>query len=185
MENNGFLAEITKEEIEEIKDEYDDDAHLLTHFFLDLFRKKYNDIIDAFIDANIGADDLKALENFNKDQVTFYRYWALHIEVEHGGFIGLIQHGWAAMIFDSTLSEDIKLWGLEKTSEIIEKAKPIYKKYQKDIEKDFEGYEFAELYEKITEFTPVEDEYYDTNDSENEKAKEYIETHLNNFAIII
>ena len=169
MENKGLLPEIKKEEVERVKN----DAWELIY----LFGKKYYEIIEK--------NDEKITEQFSEYQHTLMAYKYFDSEVCNGGFIQLIQNGYGDYIFNSSFSENLKSWGAEKASEIVEKAKIIYKKYRKELEEEKSNEKFSELYKKITEFEPLEDEYYKINDDETEKVKSYIETHLNNFAKII
>jgi hypothetical protein len=168
MENKGILPEIEKEAVERAKN----DAWELIY----LFGRKYYEMIEK--------NGEKITEQFSEHQHTLMAYKYLDSEVCNGGFIQLIHNGYGNYIFNSSFSEHLKSWGAEKSSEIVEKARMIYNKYKKELEEEKSAEEFSELYKKITEFEPLEDEYYKINDDETEKVKKYIETHLDDFAVI-
>jgi hypothetical protein len=170
MENNGILPEISKKDIENAKDDAWD--------FIYIFINKYFEIIE-------NSKDKEIMREFNEYQHTLMAYMYLDSEVCNGGFIQLIQNGYGGYIFNNPFSEFIKSWGADKTAQIVEKAKEIYNKYKEELEEEKTMEEFSELYKKITEFRPLEDKYYEINDSETERIKEYVENHLNNFAKII
>jgi hypothetical protein len=170
MENKETLPEINKKDIENAKD----DAWDFIYIFLD----KYFEIIN-------NSKDKEIMNEFNEYQHTLMAYMYLDSEVCNGGFIQLIQNGYGGYIFNNPFSEYIKSWGAKKVAGIVDRAKVIYDKYKKELEEEKSMEEFSEVYKKITEFEPLESEYYKINDSETEKIKEYVENHLNNFAKII
>jgi hypothetical protein len=170
MEKKEILPELSKNEIENAKD----DAWNYIYVFLD----KYFEIIK-------NSKDKEIMNKFNEYQHTLMAYMYLDSEVCNGGFLQLIQNGYGGYIFNNPFSKYIKSWGAEKAAEIVDKAKIIYNKYKNELEKERSMEEFSELYKKITEFESLEDEYYEINDHETEKIKEYVENHLNNFAKII
>jgi hypothetical protein len=170
MENKKTLPEINKKDIENAKDDAWD--------FIYIFLNKYFEIIN-------NSKDKEIMNEFNKYQHTLMAYMYLDSEVCNGGFIQLIQNGYGGYIFNNPFSECIKSWGAEKVAGIVDRAKAIYDKYKKELEEEKSTEEFSEVYKKITEFEPLESEYYKINDSETEKIKEYVENHLNNFAKMI
>jgi thiaminase len=157
MNNNEILPEIKKEAIENVKNDAWD--------FIYLFADKYYEMIEK--------NGEKIMEKFNEDQHTLLAYLYLDSEVCNGGFIQLIQNGYGGYIFNNPFSEYIKSWGAEKAAEIVEKAKIIYNKYKKELEEEKSIDEFSELYKEITDFEPLENEYYKINDSETERIKAY------------
>ncbi|MDR2424392.1 MAG: DMP19 family protein [Prevotellaceae bacterium] len=168
MENEkAFLPEISRQDIENAKD----DAWKLIYVFLD----KYFEMIE---NGNITGD-------FNEYQHTLLAYMYLDSQVCNGGFIQLINNGYGGYIFDTPFSGYLKSWGAEKTAQIVDKAKEIYIKYQEELEAEKEAEEFCGLYKKITDFEPLEEEYYKINDGETEKIKEYVENNIHNFAKIL
>jgi hypothetical protein len=167
MNSNEILPEIKKEAIENAKND--------TLDFIYLFADKHHEMI------GINGEDI--MEKFNEDQHTLLAYFYLDSEVCNGGFIQLIQNGYGGYIFNTPFSEYIKSWGAEKTAEIVEKAKIIYNKYSNELEEEKSIDEFSKLYKEITDFEPLDNEYYKIND-ESKKIKAYIETHLDNFAKI-
>jgi hypothetical protein len=169
MENKKtFLPEISKKDIEKAKGDAWD--------FIYVFINKYFKMIKK--DKNIMGE-------FNEYQHTLMAYMYLDSQVCNGGFIQLIQNGYGGYIFDNPFSEFIKSWGAEKTAQIVDEAKKIYNKHKTELEKEMSMEEFSEMYKKITEFEPLEDEYYKINDGETEKVKEYVRNNISNFARII
>ena len=75
--------------------------------------------------------------------------------------------------------------GAEKIAANVEKAKTIYTIHKEQLEAEMSMEKFSELYSKITEFSPLEDEFYEIMDTEAENIKGYIQKHITEFAKIV
>ncbi|MDR0467271.1 MAG: DMP19 family protein [Campylobacteraceae bacterium] len=136
------LPEVSVVDIEKSKDDAWD--------FLYLFLDKYFEMIDK---------NQEVLNDFNTSQHVLLAYCYLDAQVCNGGFIQLIYNGYGAYVFNTPFADEIKLWGATKTAEIVERAKIIYDENRTEIEKETSMNEFMELYEKITKFEPLDNEY--------------------------
>lgn len=125
----------------------------------------------------------KLTDHLNDSQITLLSYNLLYGQVTNGGFIQLIQNGYGAFIFDSPFSEMIKTWGAEKIAKIVDDANIIYNKHKDELEKEISMDEFSELYEKINDFEPLEEYFYEVMDSETKIIKDYVEKNINDFEI--
>ncbi|MDR0356072.1 MAG: DMP19 family protein [Deltaproteobacteria bacterium] len=123
------------------------------------------------------------IDIFDNSQVTLLAYNFLYGQVSNGGFIQLIQNGYAESVFNSPFAEIIKTWGAIKTGEIVEKANVIYNEHKDELDKETSLEEFSELYSQITDFEPLEDEYFKIMDDETEIIKKYVEENTNEFKI--
>jgi hypothetical protein len=139
---------------------------------------KYEEIINKYPNG-------KVTDYLNDSQIALLAYNFLYGQVSNGGFIQLIQNGYSGFIFNTAFSEIIKTWGAEKTGKIVEEANIIYNKYKNELEKETSMEEFSELYEKITDFESLEDEFYNIMDNETKIIKKYVEENINDFAIIV
>ncbi|GMO49751.1 MAG: hypothetical protein Pg6C_12700 [Treponemataceae bacterium] len=139
---------------------------------------KYEEILNKYPNG-------KVTDYLNDSQIALLAYNFLYGQVSNGGFIQLIQNGYSGFIFNTVFSEIIKTWGAEKTGKIVEEANIIYNKYKNELEKETSMEEFSELYEKITDFESLEDEFYNIMDNETKIIKKYVEENINDFAIIV
>ncbi|MCL2638680.1 MAG: DMP19 family protein [Oscillospiraceae bacterium] len=151
----------------------------------------------------------EAVQEFNDSQLVLLTYNILYGEIMNGGFIQLIING-KAFVFEPPFSETIKLWGAEKTAEIVDKAKIIFEKNKEELlrgEKLMVDYseargkitdkdeaellsrktaeEHSKIYNSIVDFEPLEDEFYDCADEETAAIKKYVQSNAEKFATII
>jgi tetratricopeptide (TPR) repeat protein len=140
---------------------------------------KYEEILNKYPNG-------KMTDYFNAAQITLLAYHLLYGQVTSGGFIQFYHNGYGGFVFDSPFSKILKTWGAEKISEIVEKANVIYDKYKNElVEKKASRAEFLELYEKITDFEPLVDEFNDIKDEETKIIRKYVEENVNDFEIIV
>ena len=117
-------------------------------------------------------------------QHTLLAYNYLYGEVCNGGFIQLIQNGYGGYVFDNPFSDYLREWGVEKIAEIVDKAKVIYEQHKEKLEAQTSLEEFSEMYDEITDFEPLEDQFYEVMDKETKLIKNYVENYLAEFAVI-
>ncbi|MDR2104525.1 MAG: DUF4375 domain-containing protein [Deferribacteraceae bacterium] len=144
--------------------------------FLFIFLNKYSAIL------KITPDDEKQFA-LSDAQHTLCAYHFFHREVTNGGFIQLIHNGFGPYIFESPFVENIRLWGAERTADIIDKAELVYNIHKDKIEKEMTDKEFSELYSKLTDFEKLEKKLYKIMDEETKIIRDYIEEHLDEFVI--
>jgi hypothetical protein len=164
------LPKIKAEDVEKAKHE-DDPGD-----FLSLLTDKYFEMLD---------ENSEMMRAFNGSQHTLLAFYYLYGEVNDGGFIQLVHHGYGAYIFDSPFVETIKSWGADEIAKVVEAAKIIYNKYKEKLEAEISLKELGGLYKEITDFEPLENGFDEIMDRESEKIKKYIEAHINEFAEII
>ena len=93
----------------------------------------YTDAYLAEIDDQWSADNMHKL-NGNQHALLAYKYfWE---EVNHGGFVQLIQNGYGGYIFDNPTAKAFKLFGAEGTAKLIYKAKEIFDANREELERD-------------------------------------------------
>jgi tetratricopeptide (TPR) repeat protein len=140
--------------------------------------------VDKYEEILVENPNGKITDSFNDSQITLLVYSFLYGQVSNGGFIQLVQNGYGGLVFDSPFSEIIKTWGAEKTGEIVEKAGIIYNKYKDELEKEKSMEEFSELYSEITDFEPLEEEFFKTMENESNIVKKHVEDNASEFEII-
>jgi hypothetical protein len=145
-------------------------------YFLFVFTDRYLEMM---------TNDPETMQKLNDSQRTLLSYNYLYGEVVNGGFMQLIENRYGAYIFENNFSEAIRSWGAVKIAEIVEKGKIIYGKYKPEFEKSVSNEEWIELYNKIIEFEPLNDEFYKVMGNETKIIKEYVEKNINDFGIII
>jgi hypothetical protein len=143
------------------------------------------DYIDKYEEVTNKYPDGKITDHLNDSQITLLAYFFLEGQVTNGGFIQLIQNGYGGFVFNTPFSDIIKTWGAEKTGNIIEKANIIYNKYKDELEKETSLEEFSELYKKIKDFEPLEEEYYGVMEEDAKVIKKYVEENEKDFEISV
>lgn len=130
------------------------------------------------------SNDPQVLRDFNDSQLVLLAYNYLYGELVNGGFIQLINNR-NAYAFESPFPEIMQSWGAVKTVEIVDKAKVIFEKHKEELLRDKTEAEFSELYKKITDFEPLEEEFYQCMDEETKIIKKYVKEHVNDFATVV
>ncbi len=144
--------------------------------FLYLFTEHYFNYISSC------ESQEQAFKEFNDEQHTLLAFNYLYGQVCNGGFLQLIQNGYGAYIFENPFSKQIRKWGAKNIANIIEKAKIIYDKNKKDLEKETSLEEFSQMYNDYKDFDPLDDEFYKFMDSETNLIAEYVYKNVEQFA---
>ena len=151
----------------------------------------------------------EAMQDFNDSQRVLVAYNYLYGEVVNGGFIQMITNG-VAYVFELPFSEIIKSWGANRVADIVDRAKIIYDENkdafsqgrdlmiafsearakvtsQKEADKLSQKLweEQSKIYDNITGFEPLENEFYDCMDAETVVIKNYVENNIDKFGTII
>jgi hypothetical protein len=118
------------------------------------------DYLYTFLGRYFGMVDKRheIMREFNDSQHTLLVYSYLDSQLCNGGFLQLIQNGYAKDIFDDPFSDEIKAWGAIETAKIVENAKKIYQKHKEKLEETTET--ISDLYEDKKEFEQLEKQYY-------------------------
>lgn len=168
--NNAILPEITKNQIDNTKQD--------TWDFLFLF-------LDHYLEELYTDESGEVMNRLNDDQHTLIAYNFLYNQITNGGFLQLIQNGYASYIFDNPFSEHIKLWGAHSTAEIVEKARTIYEQNKEQLSKETTLEEFSKMYDEFQEFEPLDNKFYDVMDAETEVVRQYVENNISKFGKVI
>ena len=100
------------------------------------------------------------------------------------GFLHFIYDGYGEYIFENQFYETIERWGAKRICEIIEQAKYFYYKHIDMFYKAKLLKKYSYLRDKISDFEKLNNDYLLIINDESEIIKQYIETHINDFAII-
>ncbi len=124
---NKSFQELTRKEIEEKMTlaKKEEDGWEFLFLFIDHYFK--------YISSCKSQE--QAFQEFNDEQHTLLVFNYLYGQVCNGGFLQLIQNGYGAYIFENPFSKQIRNWGAKNIANIVEKAKIIYDKNKKDLEK--------------------------------------------------
>jgi hypothetical protein len=146
--------------------------------FINVFTNKYLEILGG----NLNAEKMGLL---NGAQHSVLAYHFFREEVMEGGFVQLIQNGYGGYIFDNPFAKSMRLFGAEDFSKLIYKAKKIYDAHKEDLEKERSEDDFMAMYEQYEEFDDLEEEFLNSEEEVSSIIAEYIDEHLEEFAIIV
>jgi hypothetical protein len=79
----------------------------------------------------------------------------------------------------------MRLMGLKEFSKLIYAAKEIYDANRKDLEKDCTDDEFMAMYEQYEAFDDLEEEFMESEEYITAKLAEYVDEHLEQFAVVV
>jgi hypothetical protein len=155
------------------------------------------------------AESPEAIQDFNDSQLVLVAYNYLYGELVNGGFIQMINNG-NAYAFEPPFSETINSWGASRIAEIVDKAKVIYEKHKAELllgrkimidfseargkvtsQKEADRLErkvweeHSQIYDKITDFEPLENEFYECMEAETAAIKRYVEKNRDDFGTIV
>ena len=148
---------------------------------MDEFIQVFVDAIRQAIGGTLNGDNIGLL---NSEQVTLLGYAMLREEVMDGGFVQLIHNGYGPFFFRNPFAYAIKQWGLAELSKLIYKAKKLYAKKGKEIEKDCTDEAFMALFEQFPEFDALDDIFVENEEEWTECVAQYVDEHIENFATI-
>jgi len=140
---------------------------------------------DAYLDAlggNLTAENMHLL---NGNQHTLLAYRFLSDEVQHGGFVQLIQNGYGGYIFDNPVAKALKLYGAAEMAKIIYKAKEIYDANKEELERETTEEEFTAMYVDFEQFDELEERYFMIEEEQTAIIAAYVNEHVIDFAEIV
>jgi len=141
--------------------------------------------IDAYLQVTGNKLDSTTMPLLNGWQHTLLSYHYFRDEVMQGGFIQLIQNGYGSYIFKNPFAKSIKICGAEELSKIVYKAKEIYDKHQKDLEKETTDEEFHAMYEQYEGFDDLEERFFEIEEECTSILAYYVDEHIGDFAEVI
>lgn len=145
--------------------------------FISVFTNKYLEVIGGKLNA-------ETMELLNGYQHSLLAYHFFREEVMEGGFVQLIQNGYGGYIFDNPFAKSMRMFGVEGFSKLIYKAKKIYDANKEDLEKERTEEEFMAMYELYEAFDDLEEEFLDAEEEVTATIAEFVDDHLEEFAII-
>ncbi|WP_321426342.1 DMP19 family protein [uncultured Bacteroides sp.] len=145
--------------------------------FISVFTNKYLEVIGG----GLKAETMNLLNGF---QHSLLAYHFFREEVMEGGFVQLIQNGYGGYIFDNPFAKSMRMFGAEEFAKLIYKAKKIYDAHKEDLEKERTEDDFMAMYEQYEAFDDLEEEFLNSEEELTATIAEYIDNHLEEFAII-
>ncbi|MNL26379.1 hypothetical protein D3C87_1479020 [compost metagenome] len=128
--------------------------------------------------------DIETEDDFTDSQRTLIAYNIMYGEITTGGFLELIKNGYGSTIFESIFSETLKKWGAIEMAAHVDKAKEIYFENKSELEIARTSEDIFEMYQQYPEFNVLDNEFFKIMNSEADKIKQYIQQHINEFAIV-
>lgn len=147
--------------------------------YIYLFVDEYFKVLD-----HAQQNDIDPSTVLNDHQHTLLAFMYLDAEVTNGGFIQLIHNGYGPYIFESPFVDQMISWELSNLGALLKQVLPLYELNKEEIEEEGDLEDFSELYKELDEFEKYDNEYYTMNESNVKLIRNYIATHLEDFAII-
>lgn len=148
---------------------------------MDAFLGVFIDAINYAIGGQLTAENISEL---TADQVTLLAWSIMHDELMDGGFVQLIHNGYGPFMFKNPFAKALKMWGLRDLAKLIYEAHSLWVKYGADIERDCSDDEFMAMFERFPEFDDLDDTFVENEELWTEEIAQYVDGHLDNFAII-
>ena len=142
----------------------------------------YTDAYLAEIDHHITTENIHKLSG-HQHALLAYRYF--REEVNHGGFVQLIQNGYGGYIFDNPTAKALRLFGARGTSKIIYRAKEIFDANREALERETTQEEFSAMYVEFEEFDEIEEEYFQIEPMQTKIIAKYVNDNRELFAEIV
>jgi len=140
--------------------------------------------IDAYLNVTKNKLDSTTMPLLNGWQHSLLSYHYFREELLQGGFVQLIQNGYGSYIFKNPFAKSLKIIGAEELSKIVYKAKEIYDKHQKDLERETTDDEFHAMYEQYEDFAELEERFFDIEEECTSIIAYYVDQHIGDFAEI-
>ena len=144
--------------------------------------KLFTDKYMTEIDSKITAENMQKLNGHQHALLAYRFFWE---EINHGGFVQLIQNGYGGYIFDNPTAKAWKLFGAEKTAKLIYKAKEIFDANRKELERETSDEEFNAMYVDFEVFDEIEEHYYSVEKEQTAIIAQYVNENKSLFAEII
>jgi len=166
-----LMIQISEKQITEASSKSDFD--LIT-----LFTDKY--LVE--ISSNLTAENMHKLTGYQHALLAYRFFWE---EVNHGGFVQLIQNGYGGYIFDNPTAKAWKLFGADKTAKIVYKAKEIFDANREELERETTDDEFHAMLVDFEVFDELEENYYAIEKQQTAVIARYVDENRSLFAEIV
>lgn len=159
----------------------------------EVLRQAASEGMDAFVGVfvkairdSIGGElTAETMSQLSADQVTLLAWDTIHEELMDGGFVQLIHNGYGPFVFKNPFAKAVKLWGLRDLSKLIYAAHTLYVKYGEEIQRDCTDEEFMAMFERYPEFDDLDDEFVEHEEEWTAQIADYIDNHIEHFAVIM
>ncbi|RZK26132.1 MAG: DUF4375 domain-containing protein, partial [Hymenobacter sp.] len=139
-------------------------------------------LLDAYAQQVQPEVPFNSLASFAEAPCILILYNDLCGQVNNGGFIQLIQNGCGPNIFDNPFFEDLACWGATQLAALTAQARDIYHANRHYLERERTLPEFSQLYSEFTQFSSIEDTFYEVEASQTALVRAYVAGHLGQFA---
>jgi Domain of unknown function (DUF4375) len=140
---------------------------------------------DAYLQTTGNKLDNTTMSLLSGWQHSLLSYHYFREEVLQGGFIQLIQNGYGNYIFRNPFAKSLKIMGAEELSKIVYKAREIYDKHQKDLERETTEEEFHAMYEQYEAFDELEERFFEIEEESTSMIAYYVDEHIEDFGEIV
>lgn len=141
--------------------------------------------IDKYLEVTGGVVNADTMPLLNGYQHTLLGYHFFREEVNEGGFVQLIQNGYGPYIFGNPFAKAMRLMGAKEFSKLIYAAQEIYIDHRKDLERECTDEEFMAMYEQYEVFDDLEEKFMDMEEQITAQIAEYVDQHLEQFALVV
>ena len=142
-------------------------------------------ITDVYLDTLGGKLTPENMGQLSTDQHTLLCYRYLLDEVMEGGFIQLIQNGYAGYVLLGPFPYVLKKeWGMRDLSKLIYSVKSEYQHHREELVREMTDEEFMALYEQLEALNELGDDFLDDHQEETTpQVAQYVAEHAEKFAI--
>lgn len=148
--------------------------------------------IDAFLDLVIaktrdaigGELTAENMAQMSSKQITLIGYATLREELMDGGFVQMIHNGYGPFFFRNPFDAAVRDWGMVDLCRLMRRAKKYYQRYREDIETELTDDEFMALYERMSVFDDLDDEFVSNEEQWSAMVAYFVDEHLEEFVQI-
>lgn len=142
----------------------------------------YTDAYLAEVDNELNAENMQKLNGHQHALLAYKYFWE---EINHGGFVQLIQNGYGGYIFDNPTAKALKIFGADGTAKLIYKAKEIFDANREELERDTTEEEFNAMFEQFEVFDEIEEHFYKIEKQQTAIIVKFVDENKELFAEII
>jgi hypothetical protein len=142
-------------------------------------------ITDAYLEHIGGRLTPENMPMLSTQQHTLLAYRFMLDEVMEGGFIQLIQNGYAGYVLEGPFAYVVKKeWGLRELSKLLYEVKSEYHRHRDRLEQDLSDEDFMALYEELDTLNNMGDDFLDDHQEQTTPAvARYVAEHADEFVI--
>ncbi len=149
---------------------------------MDEFLQVFIDAILQKIDGKLTSENMAQL---NGSQHTLLAWHFFTTEMRQGGFVQLIQNGYGPYIFENPFAKAMRQFSCTELSKLIYKAKEIYDANKKELTRETTEEEFNAMYVDFEIFDNLEEYFFDIEEQQTALLAQYVDEHIEEFAVII